>query len=106
MSFLTDGEHYDAAHAYRVDDLAFWLSFVPAMLARARAKATDVEAVWLEADMRTFDDARDQDLAILAFNAINLLEVDDALACLGCVREHLPRSRRRAVARARSRRRT
>jgi ubiquinone/menaquinone biosynthesis C-methylase UbiE len=119
-SFLTDGEHYDAAHAYRVEDLAFWASFVtpglrvlelacgtgriaiplaragavitaidasPSMLARARGKASEV--TWVESDMRTFDVARDRELAILGFNAINLLDVDDALACLGRVREHL-----------------
>lgn len=27
-SFVTDGEHYDACHAYRVDDLALWTSLV------------------------------------------------------------------------------
>jgi ubiquinone/menaquinone biosynthesis C-methylase UbiE len=128
QSFLTDGAHYDAAHSYRVEDLAFWTSLVtpgtrvlelacgtgriaiplaragaivtaldaaPSMLARAREKSADV--TWIEGDMRAFDVARDQDLAILGFNAINLLDVDDALECLRRVREHLRPGGRLAI---------
>jgi SAM-dependent methyltransferase len=118
---LTDGAHYDAAHAYRTGDVPFWTSLVspgmrvlelacgtgriaiplaragaivtavdlsPAMLAHARSK-TDLAIDWQEADMRSFSAPHDLDLAILAFNAINILPPDDAIACLEHVRGHL-----------------
>jgi SAM-dependent methyltransferase len=60
----------------------------PAMLARARAKSSAV--TWVEADMTTFSLADRYELAILAFNTINvLLAPAEMLACVERVRDHL-----------------
>lgn len=129
-SMLSDGEHYDAANSFKVDDLAFWASLVgervrvlelacgtgrialplaragaevtaidisPSMLTRARDKPGGDAVTWIEADMRTFDAPGRYDLAILGFNAINLLEVDDAITCLARVARCLARHGRLVI---------
>lgn len=110
---LTDGEHYDAAHGFKTDDLAFLVSLttpgmrvlelacgtgrvaiplaragaivtavddVPSMLERARGKAGELPIEWRHGDMRAAHG--EHDLAVFAFNALNLLGPDDAIACL------------------------
>jgi SAM-dependent methyltransferase len=129
-SYLNDGQHYDACHAHRLDDLAFWTNAaskcksvlelgcgtgrlaIPiaqggaqtigidnnaSMLDQARRKsAAGLDVHWVEGDMRSFELGRDDiDLAILAFNSINvLLTLDDALGCLRTTRRHLAPSGR------------
>lgn len=75
---------------------------IPMAQAGARVTAIDVDAAmvehgrtkypdlaWHVADMRSFEAPLDQDLVVLAFNAINLLEPADALGCLVNVKRHL-----------------
>jgi ubiquinone/menaquinone biosynthesis C-methylase UbiE len=125
-SFLNDGAHYDACHAYLVEDLPFWKGLVrpgapvlelasgtgrmsipmaeggavvtgleinESMLDRARRKgsAAGVSIDWVHGDMRAFSlPTTSYDLAAIGFNGINLLlPLDEALACLTCVRRHL-----------------
>ena len=125
-SYLNDGEHYDACHAHRLDDVPFWTQAASScrtvlelgcgtgriatpiaasgrrvvgvdsnqsMLdqAQRKARAAGVDIQYVLGDMRSFDLGRDDlDLAILAFNTVNLLlTLDDALACLRCARRHL-----------------
>ena len=58
---------------------------------RRKARAAGVEIDYILGDIRSFDLERDDiDLAVLAFNTINvLITLDDALACLRCARRHL-----------------
>lgn len=125
-SYLNDGEHFDACHAHRLDDVPFWTQAASScrtvlelgcgtgriatpiaaagkrvigidsnqsMLdqAQRKARAANVDIQYVLGDMRAFDLGRDDlDLAILAFNTINLLiSLEDALACLRCARRHL-----------------
>ena len=125
-SYLNDGEHFDACHAHRLDDVPFWtqaasrcqtilelgcgtgriatpiasagrrvigLDANPSMIDQAKRKmrAAGVEIQYVLGDMRSFDLGRDDlELAILAFNTVNLLlTLEDALACLRCTRRHL-----------------
>jgi len=125
-SYLNDGEHYDACHAHRFDDISFWTQAASScrtvlelgcgtgriaipiavsgrqvigidsnqsMLDQAQRKtrAAGVDIPYILGDMRSFDLGRDDlDLAVLAFNTVNLLlTLDDALACLRCARRHL-----------------
>lgn len=63
----------------------------PDMLAYARKKSEGLDNVrWLERDMRAFDLGQQFGLVFIAIGTFQLLlEVEDQLACLRCVREHL-----------------
>jgi ubiquinone/menaquinone biosynthesis C-methylase UbiE len=67
-----------------------------AMLERAerRARRANVEARWVEGDMRAFSFDEAFALIFVAFNSFLMLKPDDRFACLARVREHLaPRGR-------------
>ena len=63
----------------------------PAMLAIAREKSAGLDNVrWLEGDMRAFDLGEQFGLIFIAIGTFQLLlEVEDQLACLRCVHQHL-----------------
>jgi SAM-dependent methyltransferase len=68
----------------------------PAMLARARAKSSEV--TWVEGEMTSFALADRYELVILAFNTLNVLLTPAAmLACVERAREHLAASGRLIV---------
>ncbi len=71
----------------------------PAMLAHAAKKSGGLENVrWVEGDMRCFALQERFGLVFIAFRSFqHLLTVDDQLACLRCVREHLAPGGRLAI---------
>jgi SAM-dependent methyltransferase len=63
----------------------------PSMLARARDKSAGIaNAEWVQGDMRSFDLGEKFGLIFITAGTFQLLlETEDQLACLRCVREHL-----------------
>jgi SAM-dependent methyltransferase len=71
----------------------------PAMLDRAREKSAGLDTVrWVEGDMRHFELPERFGLAFIPYRSFHhLMTVDDQLACLSSIREHLVPGGRLAI---------
>jgi SAM-dependent methyltransferase len=73
-----------AKHGFKITGLDYSLS----MLEAAKEKAPDIE--WINADMRKFNINKKFDLIFIPYNSfLFLLTIEDAIACLDCIRNHL-----------------